>query len=433
MGSFYFSFTIVYILQLIVFAIVLTLVIYFVSNLYTIDARTINWIRLGNFFFSVTVFSLFTQSIGQALAVIFLNSVLSGLIFSIILHTIITMISDLFMNTSDIDSPLFSYLNEVFGIKYLYSYLLYIFYGIDRCKEDEFSYILLSQNIENSPFIFYKFAKTFITNTIVIRLLTFILLYLKFNSPFELIWMALKKKSLFLNNSKTVENSKSSAVKILNVDLKTVKVKIENKKFKPQNEIVKVIFAWRNVSLYCSNSIYELNTPKSEEIILRNINGQLNFGTLVGVLGPSGSGKTTLLKTLNGQFKDKLSEESTFYVSKCTPIRTCFITQDVSNHLWPGLTAKQALVYASRLKNSSVVRQTVDHEAIALSMLEQLDLLNIVHTKLEKCSGGERQRIALGQELTSVHMPNFVQLDECCSGLDSTSSEIVSDNYFFHL
>lgn len=221
LGSFYFSFTIVYILQLIVFAIVLTLVIYFVSNLYTIDARTINWIRLGNFFFSVTVFSLFTQSIGQALAVIFLNSVLSGLIFSIILHTIITMISDLFMNTSDIDSPLFSYLNEVFGIKYLYSYLLYIFYGIDRCKEDEFSYILLSQNIENSPFIFYKFAKTFITNTIVIRLLTFILLYLKFNSPFELIWMALKKKSLFLNNSKTVENSKSSAVKILNVDLKT--------------------------------------------------------------------------------------------------------------------------------------------------------------------------------------------------------------------
>lgn len=429
LGAFFFSFTIIYILQLIIFAFILTLVIYFASNLYTIDADTFNLKRIGHFLLSVTIFSLFTQSIGQSLAVIFLNSVLSGLIFSVIFHTIITMISDLFMNTNDINSAVFIYLNEIFGIKYLYSYLLVIFYGIDRCKEDEFNYILFNQNIGNGPSIFYKFSSTFVTNTIVIRLFTFLLLYFKFNSPFEFFWIALKKKSYFFNESTKFENNR---LRITNVDLKTVKIDIESKRFKSNNERRKIIFAWRSVSFCCSRSIYELNKFKPEKIILRNINGQLNFGTLVAVLGPSGAGKTTLLKILNGQLKDKLSAESTFYLSKCTPIRTCFITQDVSNHLWPGITAKQALVYASKLKNSSVAEE-IDHEAIALNMLKQLDLLKIVNTKLEKCSGGERQRIALGQELTSVHMPNFLQLDECCSGLDSTSSEIVSKAYFCSL
>jgi len=68
----------------------------------------------------------------------------------------------------------------------------------------------------------------------------------------------------------------------------------------------------------------------------------------------------------------------------------------------------------------------IDHEAIAVSLLSELDLASTEHTKVERCSGGERKRLALALELTSRQMPNLVCIDEPTSGLDSNSAEIVS-------
>ncbi|OTF71387.1 hypothetical protein BLA29_003491 [Euroglyphus maynei] len=141
-------------------------------------------------------------------------------------------------------------------------------------------------------------------------------------------------------------------------------------------------------------------------------------------MGPSGSGKTSLLKVLNGQMKTKLSEESKFYLSKYCPIRVCYLTQEISGHLMPGLTALQSLIYASKLKNASEV-SNVDHESIARNILNELNIADTADTYVQKCSGGERKRLALGLELTSLRMPNLICIDEPTSGLDSNSAEVV--------
>src|SRR5699024_7291624 len=125
------------------------------------------------------------------------------------------------------------------------------------------------------------------------------------------------------------------------------------------------------------------------QVILRHLKGELCFGTLAGLMGTSGAGKTSLLRVLNGQCKSRLSSDTAVYLSKYTKINTCFITQEVSGHLISGLTAKQMVVCASRLKNSQA---NVDHEQIALKWLQELDLLNTVDTRVENCSGGERKR-----------------------------------------
>ncbi|OTF83516.1 hypothetical protein BLA29_002117 [Euroglyphus maynei] len=143
-------------------------------------------------------------------------------------------------------------------------------------------------------------------------------------------------------------------------------------------------------------------------------------------MGPSGAGKTSLLKVLNGRSKTRLNVESRFYLSRFTPTKTCYITQEVSGHLMPGMTAKQLLIFASRLKNIWE-EGTVDHESIALNILNELDLHEARDTMVERCSGGERKRLALGIELTALRMPNLICIDEPTSGLDSNSSVIVTD------
>lgn len=129
-----------------------------------------------------------------------------------------------------------------------------------------------------------------------------------------------------------------------------------------------------------------------------------------------------LLKVLNGQFKMKLSNETKIYLSKLTSIRTCFITQEVSDHLIKGFTGKQIVMYASRIKNASA---SVNHEQVADKWLQELDIFSTSKTPVERCSGGERKRLAIALEMVNVNLPNLICADEITSGLDSHSAEIV--------
>ncbi|KAH9505948.1 ABC protein, sub ABCG [Dermatophagoides farinae] len=190
------------------------------------------------------------------------------------------------------------------------------------------------------------------------------------------------------------------------------------------------IIGWRQLTLFATDTIYEVrSTPGplddfGDKLILRNLSGQFQFGTLNAIMGSSGSGKTSLLKVFNGKMKTKLTGSTQFYLSRFVPIRTCFIKQEVSKHLIPGLTSKQSLIYASKLKNCHET-QTIDHEQVADNLLNELDMTNTGNTLVQNCSGGERKRLALAMELTSVRMPNLICIDEPVSGLDSNSARLV--------
>ena len=147
-------------------------------------------------------------------------------------------------------------------------------------------------------------------------------------------------------------------------------------------------------------------------------------------MGASGAGKTSLLSVLNGQHSARLDERTRIYLSSKVPITTCFITQDVSGHLFCGLTAEQMLYYASRLKNrvwkdGHAVDDDQRHRDVAHRLLEKFNLTACATTKVQHCSGGERKRLALAVELTAEKMPNLICFDEISSGLDSNTAEIV--------
>ena len=182
----------------------------------------------------------------------------------------------------------------------------------------------------------------------------------------------------------------------------------------------KVCIAWKDLTLY-RHSIWK----NKSSVILNAINGWAEFGTLTAVMGPSGSGLTSLLHCLNGLngINDRyLSEESKIY-SK-VKIKSTFIDNNEKDFLLMGLTVKQNLLFASKLKNSSI-EGVFDHKSNVERVMSELMISDVKNNKTELCSGGELKRLAIAMELTAFEKPNLLSIDELTTGLDSHIASVV--------
>ncbi|CAG2105620.1 unnamed protein product [Medioppia subpectinata] len=194
-----------------------------------------------------------------------------------------------------------------------------------------------------------------------------------------------------------------------------------------------------------SFSIKTIMFNTAPKIVLDNITGYAMSNSLNALMGPSGAGKTTLLKCLNGQNNRGLSHETNIYITNSRTVKSCFIRSDVSEQLLSGLTVRQTLLYASRLKNSRITSQ-LNHNKIVCNLMselvisdtadnrvetcsggeqKQLVISDTADNRVETCSGGEQKRIVIACELTSHIKPNMLCIDEPTSGLDSNAAEVV--------
>lgn len=137
-------------------------------------------------------------------------------------------------------------------------------------------------------------------------------------------------------------------------------------------------------------------------------------GGIVGMFGPSGHGKSTLLKLLAGienpddgqiiiQGKEVFNRSCKINVR--TPQRNLgMVFQE--GRLFPHMTVRKNLLYG--FKDSSSIQFD---EVVGL-----LEIENLLNKKPQQCSGGEKQRVALGRTLLSS--PSILMLDEPFSALD---------------
>ena len=79
--------------------------------------------------------------------------------------------------------------------------------------------------------------------------------------------------------------------------------------------------AWENLS-------YSIETILSNKLILINLKGKIDFGTITALMGLSGAGKATLLKCINGIKRSGISKNIQFYVNKSIKIKPVFIVQE---------------------------------------------------------------------------------------------------------
>lgn len=152
---------------------------------------------------------------------------------------------------------------------------------------------------------------------------------------------------------------------------------------------------------------------KRKKFVL-DMEGTVNPG-ITGVFGPSGSGKTTLLHAIAGVVKPDSGEmiinSIPIYNSKAKiylPAKDRKIGYVFQDHrLFPHLSVENNLRYGMKNGQSTI------------SFGEVIDILEIGHLltkRSDECSGGERQRIAIGRALLSS--PQILIMDEPFSSFE---------------
>ena len=344
---------------------------------------------------------LCTEALGHSIGISLVNHPTIAMFISVGIFFILALYANYIILIKDLPI-IMQYISEFVYSKYAFNSGLISVYGLNRCAPEEKSVTLLKFAVEESELYpnIYKLA----IYLVVLKCLTFLMLFLKtnFKISFKIGLKCLERKpnesrddNICLNstvvNFNGTEKSKSlsdilgeihSADKQNNEtnDLNVNEIAFETQKYNN-----KICFAWKLLTVRIPSTLF-----KEEKVILRQISGIFEFGTINALMGCSGAGKSSLLKSINGLYNDYITNDSVILLSKFRPIRTCFIEQDERQHLIIGLTAGQAMTYASKLKNSDPL---FDHKTNVKNLMKQFLIDNTFDTSVEDCSGGEQKAI----------------------------------------
>ncbi|CAG7621003.1 putative amino-acid import ATP-binding protein YxeO [Paenibacillus solanacearum] len=168
--------------------------------------------------------------------------------------------------------------------------------------------------------------------------------------------------------------------------------------------------------------------------VLQRISFQADEGELVALLGKSGSGKTTFFRCL--MLKEKWDEGQYIYDGQDISSVNAWERFQLRKQ-WAYLEEKPALnLNKSALKNvlsallfkKSWVRfltnsVSEDDHMEAMDYLDKVGLLDKAHEKVEKLSGGEKQRVAICKAM--IKGARVIYADEPVSGLDPEAASLI--------
>ena len=156
--------------------------------------------------------------------------------------------------------------------------------------------------------------------------------------------------------------------------------------------------------------------PNSNKKALKNINLKIEKGELVLVIGPSGSGKSTLLSLLKHEISptEKLDGNiliDSKEVDKCSFHEIGYLFQNPNSQLVSD-NVYHELIYS--LENINLSEDEINERLGEI--VTYLNLNSILHSKVQKLSGGNKQIVNIAS-LLLMH-PKILILDEPTSQID---------------
>jgi lipopolysaccharide export system ATP-binding protein len=151
--------------------------------------------------------------------------------------------------------------------------------------------------------------------------------------------------------------------------------------------------------------------------VVNDVSLEIRQGEIVGLLGPNGAGKTTIFYMIVGLIrpdKGRIHLDSKDISRLPMYLRArdgiSYLPQEASV-FWK-LTVEENIL--AILQTLGLSRREREHKVE--SLLDELDIANVRHTRAYQLSGGERRRTEIARCLTIE--PRFILLDEPFAGID---------------
>ena len=165
-----------------------------------------------------------------------------------------------------------------------------------------------------------------------------------------------------------------------------------------------------------SFKVNKLSFSRNDCFLFKELNFVIEKGEIGAIDGKSGRGKTSLLNILCGLIKPDsgsiecneiiFNNESVYIPPEKRNIG--YVFQDFA--LFPHISAKKNILFASNLKSTSLYQMVID----------ELDLVDHIEKLPHKLSGGQKQRVAIARAI--LMEPQLLILDEPFSNLDQDIS-----------
>ena len=183
-------------------------------------------------------------------------------------------------------------------------------------------------------------------------------------------------------------------------------------------------------AIACKNiwKIYNKGTP-AEVQALRGVNLRVKKGEFISIVGRSGSGKSTLLNMLGAL--DVPTKGSIFIdgvnISTLKDNQLAVIRRKKIGFVFQSFNLINSLTSLENVMLPMVFNGISPSQRIekAKNLLTKVDLEKKFHTRPNKMSGGENQRVSIARAL--ANNPTFILADEPTGNLDSKNGKNIMD------
>lgn len=159
-----------------------------------------------------------------------------------------------------------------------------------------------------------------------------------------------------------------------------------------------------------------------DKTVVKDLSFTVNRGEVFGFLGSNGSGKTTTIRALLGLYTPtggSLTIDGNPFSPSSKSHAIGYLPEE------RGLYKKEQVLdvmrYFGELKGLSA--DTAEQRSLAY--LQRVGLSDYAHTRLDKLSGGQQQKIQLG--VTIMNNPDLLILDEPTKGFDPVNRRLLME------
>lgn len=168
-------------------------------------------------------------------------------------------------------------------------------------------------------------------------------------------------------------------------------------------------------------TISDFTMKFGDTTIIDRLSFEVMRGETFGLLGSNGSGKTTTIRALLGMYVpsggELLIDGAPYRVDGSAKLG--YLPEE--RGLYKKESVLDVMIYFGQLKGLSAA----EAKERSLSYLDRVELGDKAHTRLDKLSGGQQQKIQLG--VTIMNDPDLLILDEPTKGFDPVNRRLLMD------